>query len=347
MRLLILGGSPAHMGGVETFCDRASAALKRHDPHISITRLATGTAYLSLRRLPLVLRGLASLVCHRARGPATVWLQYVNLPDLGYLLAARALGFKVIVTPHLGKDWRSERISALRRLSRLLLRAAHRIALLADTQQDEIALPYNVPRSTIRTFLPAETLVPSPKSGRRTGPLRILHASRLSEAKGSFLVIDVCAHLRDAGVPFSARIIGSADAMTHGRLQAAIIDRELQREVELIGWTPPAELIDRMREADVLVHLSRVDSYPLIVLEALASGVIPVAMDLAGVRSMIENYHGAIVGTATPAEDAAAYLIQATPAALRRRGKREANRVRTDFAWNEAAALLADTLRAA
>jgi len=347
MRLLILGGSPAHIGGVETFCDRAGAALRRHDPHVDITRIATGTAYLSLRTLPLVLRGLSDLARHRLGGRGTVWLQYVNLPDLGYLLAARMLGFKVIVTPHLGKDWRSERVPALRGLSRTLLRLADRIALLARTQQEEIALPTRVPRSMIRTFLPAEVLEPKPASERHAGPLRLVHASRLSEAKGSFLVIDVCAKLRDAGIPFSARIIGSADADTQARLEAMIADRQLAREVELVGWTPPSALIGHLREADVLIHLSRVDSYPLIVLEALASGMVPVAMDLAGARDMIETYDGAIVGTQSPVDEAAAYLQRTAPADLRRRGAREADRVRADFAWDEAAAQLATVLRAA
>ena len=347
MRLLILGGSPAHTGGVETFCDRAGAALRRHNPQADITRIPTGTAYLSLSKLPLVLRGLTSLARQRARGRGIVWLQYVNLPDLGYLLAARMLGFKVIVTPHLGKDWRSERIPALRGLSHLLLCLADRIALLARTQEEEIALPTRVPRSMIRTFLPAEVLEPRPPSERDAGPLRLVHASRLSEAKGSFLVIDVCAKLRDAGVPFSARIIGSADAETQARLEAMIAERQLTRDVELVGWTPPSALIDQLREADVLIHLSRVDSYPLIVLEALASGMVPVAMDLAGARDMIETYDGAIVGTQSPVDDAAAYLMRVSPADLRRRGAREADRVRSDFAWGEAAALLDGVLRAA
>jgi glycosyltransferase involved in cell wall biosynthesis len=204
-----------------------------------------------------------------------------------------------------------------------------------------------VPRAMIRTFLPAEVLEPRPAAGHRCGPLQIVHASRLSEAKGSFLVIDVCARLRDAGIPFTARIIGSADARTRAQLEAMIAERQLTREVELVGWTPPSALIGHLRDADVLIHLSRVDSYPLIVLEALASGMVPVAMDLAGARDMIETYDGAIVGTHSPADEAAAYLMRAAPADLRQRGAREADRVRSDFAWDEAAARLADVLRAA
>lgn len=346
MDLLILGGSPSDLGGVETFCDRASEALRRRIPGIQIQRIATGTAYLTCRKLPRVLDGLSKLVRYRLKRRGLVWLHYVNLPDLGYLVAARLLGLKVVVTPHLGKYWRSERIPLLRWMSRALLSRATHIALLSKTQVEEIALPAYVPRSTIRTFLPHDLLGLSPTRVARPAHVRLLHASRLSEAKGSFLMIDVCARLRDAGVPFSAQVIGGADEETHSRLRAMISNRKLEQQVELIGWIPPSALIDHLREADMLIHLSRVDSYPLIVLEALASGMMPVAIDLAGARDMIETYDGVIVSEAASVEESAAFIARADLADVRRRGAREAGRVRADFAWDNVAALLAKTLGA-
>jgi glycosyltransferase involved in cell wall biosynthesis len=329
---------------VETFCDRAREALKLRDPRIEITSLGTETAYLNVRKLPLPIQSIMRLVRYRARGRGVVWLHYVNLPDLGYLALARLLGFKVMVTPHLGTNWRSQTNPALRGLSRLLLRFANRIALLARTQEEEIALPEGVPRSLIRTFLPAQALTPQPDAIERPRHLRLLHAGRLSEGKGSFLMLDVCAQLRDACVAFTAQIIGSADEETYARLKAIIIERNLEKHVEMIGWTPPSVLIEHLREADILVHLSKVDSYPLIVLEALASETLPVAMDLAGARDMIESYDGATVTALCPADDTASYLMRADVDDVRQRGACEAKRVRADFAWDEAAASLVDAL---
>jgi glycosyltransferase involved in cell wall biosynthesis len=344
MRLLILGGSPAHRGGVETFCARASEALKLRAPQIAVTRVATGTAYFKLANVPALFAGLARLARFRAGGRGLVWLQYVNLPDLGYLLAARLLGLKVVVTPHLGKNWRSERNRILRTVSHMLLCLADRMALLAKTQEQEIVLPKRVPRSLIRTFLPAEVLEHRITTPPRARHLRLLHASRLSEAKGSFLMIDVCAKLRDAGIAFSARIVGAAEEDIYARLRAAITDQKLDAQVELVGWVPPCALPDYLRDADILIHLSQIDSYPLIVLEAQASGMLPVAMDLAGARDMIETYDGTIVSALRPVDEAADFLIHADPADLRRRGAHEASRVRSDFAWDEAAKLLVSSL---
>ena len=47
MKVLILGGSPNHLGGVETFGDRAEAALQAHAPGVVVQRYWTQTAYLN------------------------------------------------------------------------------------------------------------------------------------------------------------------------------------------------------------------------------------------------------------------------------------------------------------
>jgi glycosyltransferase involved in cell wall biosynthesis len=339
VRILVLGGSPRHFGGVETFCTRAVAALGEHAPQLGARHAGTYTAYLRPRTLPQMLGGMAGLVRFRDSGEGVVWLQWVNLPDLLYIPLARMLGLRVLVTPHLGSNWRSQRSGLLRRVSRWLLGRAHRIALLAPTQAEEVALPANVPQTQITTFLPAAILAPMPVP-THDGPLRLLHAARLSPEKGSFRAIEVAAGLKARGVPFTLEIAGSADDATFAALRTAIADAGLEREVALTGWIDPDRLSDRLRQSDVLVHLSTIDSYPLIVLEALACGVFPVCMELAGARDMIESYAGHVVGTADPAAEIAAFLAGADAAALRAETLAAAARVREDYHWNNCAAAL-------
>ncbi len=89
MHLLILGGSPHHLGGVEAFCERSMEALAGRNSSWRMTRIPTSTAYLTLRKLPRLIGGLASLVRYRMQRPDCVWLQYSNLPDLAYLAVAK------------------------------------------------------------------------------------------------------------------------------------------------------------------------------------------------------------------------------------------------------------------
>lgn len=346
MHLLILGGSREHPGGVEAFCDRAIEALRRRDGW-RVDRIFTGTAYLDLRRLPAFVTSIGELVRYRRERPDCVWLQYHAFPDLALLALAKLLGMRVVVTPHLGANWRSQANPLLRWLSGIALKPADLLALLSRTQELEVNLPASVPRTLIRTFLPHDVLVQSLSDADAAPPtMRLVHAGRLSEGKGSFLTVEICAGLRDAGVAFSAEIIGSADAATFDRLDALIARHGLGDRLTVLRWLPVDALLERLRAADVLIHPSRIDSYPLIVLEGLASGAIPVCLRLAGACDMVESYDGHIVGPDHPVEEAVAWLLAQDLADLRRRGRDAAVKVRGDYDWDHCAELAEEALSA-
>ncbi len=341
MKVLSLGGSPNHLGGVEAFCARANEALERAGAR-PFEHLYTHTAYLTLARLPALFRGLAAFAFRRGERPDLVWLQYVCLPDLLYLLLAKALGYKILVTPHLGLQWRSQSNPVLRAVGTWILGLTDRFALLSKTQERELRLPERAPRSYIRTFLPAVlgTAAAPPESPRGGPVLKLVHACRLSEGKGTFRFVDVCRHLVERGVAIEASIAGGADEETMDRLRRMIAERGLDRVVRLRGRVSDEDLLDILRASDVLVHLSAVDSYPLIVLECLTLGVFPICMDLLGVRDMAATYDGHIVASADAAHDAAEFLSRQDPEELRQRAARAALRVRDDYDWNRCVRLL-------
>lgn len=342
-RLCVLGGSPHHPGGVETFCARATAAINGNPAcGWEAEWLPTATAYLRPAGLARLGRALTALRAARRRGVDLVWLQFSNLPDLLFLLAARALGLRVMVTPHLGANSRLQRSPALRRLCARLLRAADRIALLFDGQEAEIALPPGVPRAMLRTFLPAAALAPSPPVARGA-VLTLIHASRLSEGKGSLRMVELCGALRRAGVPFAARIVGRGDAATLARIAALIAEHGVGDAVVLTDWMAQDDLLAVLRQADVLVHLSTLDSFPLIVLEAMAADTMPVVLEMAGVRAMTAPYGGLV---AHDVDEAARWIAARPPAALRAAGAAIGAGVRRDHAWPVCAAAVAQAAEA-
>jgi glycosyltransferase involved in cell wall biosynthesis len=333
MHLLILGGSPQHLGGVEAFCGRSKQALEGRGEW-RVNYVPTSTAFLNFKRLPQFLRGLFQLVIYRRQRVDCVWLQYVCLPDLVYLLFAKLLGFRVMVTPHLGSNWRSQSNKVLRAISGWMLRFADRLALIAKTQELEVNLPGNVPRSYIRNFLPAAGLSSEIQEASAAPPsMQLIHSGRLSQGKGTFLFVDVCRRLRDANVPFFARITGGADEQTLVRLQRMITDCGLEHQVAVLGRVPDDELLRLLKASDILVHLSRIDSYPLIVLESIACSMFPVCMELAGARDMIETYDGHVVTEHNAAEKTANFLSQQDLDEVRKRSRAAALRVRADYGW--------------
>ena len=345
--LLILGGSLDHLGGVEAFCERSAQALAKRGGWRT-ERIATSTAYLTFRRVPAFLHGIRQLIHHRRHRPDVAWLQYVNLPDLAYLVVAKLLGMRVMVTPHLGSNWRSQNNPFLRWLSASTLRLADRLSLISWTQEVEIILPSSVPRSLIRNFLPAELLDAPLLEGSAlpANEVQIIHSSRLSEGKGTFLVVEACARLRDAGVPFHTRITGGADQQTMTRLHNMIAEYGLGEHISVLGRVSEPDLFDHLRRSDVLVHLSRIDSYPLIILEAMTCSAVPVVMELAGARNMVETYRGHIVSAANAVEETTDWLKQCDLAVLRRERVDVAMQVRTDYGWNRCAAALVAALDA-
>ena len=103
----------------------------------------------------------------------------------------------------------------------------------------------------------------------------------------------------------------------------------------------------RLDEADVLVHLSVVDSYPLIVLEALAFGVDPICIDLAGARDMVETYVGATVPPEEAVSRTVSILADLDLADLRAEAPALAARVRADYDWRRCVDRLVPAISAA
>lgn len=346
LHLLILGGSAHHLGGVEAFCDRSGVALRSLGGW-TVTRLPTNTAYIGFRQIFRLLKGLRQLIALRREKPDCVWLQYGNLPDLAYLVVAKMLRMRVMVTPHLGSNWRSQTNRLLRALGNISLRLADRLALISLTQEEEINFHSSTPRSLIRNFLPSEVLTAELDDVDASPPaLQLIHSGRLSEGKGTFLVIEACARLRDAGVPFHARITGGASKETRDRLNQLIAEHDLAKSVVVLGRVPEVQLLEHLKGSDVLIHLSRIDSYPLIVLEAIACSTLPVCMELAGARDQVETYGGHVVSKEHAVEETMAWLAAQDLAALRRQSHAAALRVRADYSWDRCARALDAALRA-
>jgi glycosyltransferase involved in cell wall biosynthesis len=170
--------------------------------------------------------------------------------------------------------------------------------------------------------------------------LQLIHSGRLSEGKGTFLFVDVCAELKKKKVSFQAHITGGADEATYARLKTQIESLDLTKEVLVRGRISDAELLETLKASDVLIHLSRIDSYPLIVLEAMTCSVLPVCLELAGARHMIETYDGFIINEKNPVEETVELLAKLKKCEIQKRAGLVAARVKEDYSWDNCAGAL-------
>jgi glycosyltransferase involved in cell wall biosynthesis len=124
-------------------------------------------------------------------------------------------------------------------------------------------------------------------------PLRIVCVARLVEKKGVPQQFAIYRSLVDAGMGFSARIIG--DGPLAETLREAIEQAGLSERVELVGSASNEQVWGELAEADVLFHTGVVtesgdrDGLPNVVPEAMASGVIVISAPAPGVEEAIEN----------------------------------------------------------
>ena len=330
MRILIFGGTPTHRGGVELFCERAREALAAAGHHAD--HVHTNASYLRPRSLHKFLASIGRIVLRRGQFK-NLWLQYVSLPDLVLLAAAKCLGYQILVTPHLGSNWSSQTNKILRHVSSTLLWFSDAIGLISSSQAQEIMLPGSVPRYELVTFLPRR-FPPRHATPAPSERLRLVHAGRLSEGKGTFLFLEVCAALQSSGFNFEAQLIGSCDDSVESSIQSIVASNHLADRITRVGLVSQSEMLEHLTASDVLIHLSRVDSFPLIVLESLGCGVYPICKDLPGARLIVEKYEGLIVDSVTAVDTVVCFLLATPVWELRDAAAIASRRVHDDFHWD-------------
>jgi len=121
----------------------------------------------------------------------------------------------------------------------------------------------------------------------------IISVGRLIEKKGFGDLVEACAMLRDRGVDFRCRIVGS------GPLEETLRDQiergGLAGRVVLEGARPEAEVIGFLRGARVFALACARDSeggsdnLPTVIMEAMAAGLPVVSTRVAGVPEMIQD----------------------------------------------------------
>jgi glycosyltransferase involved in cell wall biosynthesis len=133
-----------------------------------------------------------------------------------------------------------------------------------------------------------------PTDARRPhGRLNVLCVGTLHEVKGQAYLIDACRVLSESGVDFTCRFVG--EGKDRPALERRIAVAGLEDRVQLLGPRTRAEVLELLRAADVLVAPSvptkqgKREGIPIVLMEALATGVPVVASDISGIPELVED----------------------------------------------------------
>ncbi|HEY3755997.1 MAG TPA: glycosyltransferase [Opitutaceae bacterium] len=140
-------------------------------------------------------------------------------------------------------------------------------------------------------------------------PLRLLCIARLVAKKGLDHQLRIYAALRDAGVPFTAKIVG--EGPLRGDLERMAGRLGIAARVTFTGALPHHEVLGELAEADVLLHTGVVapsgdrDGLPNVIPEAMSAGVVVLTSPTAATTEAVTD---GVSGLVCPVEEPAAWV---------------------------------------
>jgi len=176
----------------------------------------------------------------------------------------------------------------------------HATACVSRRIRDDLLTHYRFdPRTTHEIHNAVDFPTPPPRALRTIGqPLRLLSLGRIEDqAKGVLWLPQILAQLPD-----DVTLTIAGDGPDLARLRRAMAS--LAGRAQLLGRVSPAEIPALMAEHDIFVAPSRFEGFMITLVEAMATGCVPVASRIRGVTDTVVD-EGA-TGLLFPVGDVAA-----------------------------------------
>lgn len=127
-------------------------------------------------------------------------------------------------------------------------------------------------------------------SENRPDRLRVIYLGRLDQQKGLERLVSIIDSSRSESLPIDWRLIGK-QVVTHGGVRLpSRIDRMIEPPI-----TTPEGLAEALEWADIFVLPSYFEGLPLTILEAMRSGVVPIATDAGAVSEVVQSWQNGVV----------------------------------------------------
>ena len=190
-----------------------------------------------------------------------------------------------------------------------------------------------------------QLFLPADRSAANDQPFNILCVGRLTPAKGQRVLIEACQLMRDKGRNFRLVMVGAGpDEMD---LKSLVAELGLQQKVEFTGPLNQDQVIQRYAKADVFALPSFSEGIPVVLMEAMASGVPCVTTRITGIPELIrDGVDGLLVTPSDAIELADALMALMDDPELRQDLAREGReKVLAEFDFNHNVDRLAEVFR--
>ncbi len=129
---------------------------------------------------------------------------------------------------------------------------------------------------------------PGPPELGEQAKLRLGFIANLDPRKGVLAFVDVIAALHARGLPVEADIAGASTRhLTTEALEILLAERGLRDVVRVHGSVSGSRKAAFFSGLDVIVYLSRHDHAPIVLIEGLSHGLVPIVLDTGGIAEMV------------------------------------------------------------
>jgi glycosyltransferase involved in cell wall biosynthesis len=134
-------------------------------------------------------------------------------------------------------------------------------------------------------------------------PIEILFLSNLIASKGVFVLLEACKILKAKELDFLCTYVGGEGDISEAQLQQNIEKSGLAEEVHYVGKKYGIEKTEVFLKANIFVHPSSDDCFPLVLIEAMQYSLPVVSTFEGGIPDMVEDGE---TGFLVPQNDAVA-----------------------------------------
>lgn len=171
------------------------------------------------------------------------------------------------------------------------VRSASAVACITDFTRSQLMRlvdPAEWPKlQLVPMSVDVDRFAPPIPARAHNGALRVLFVGRLVPEKGPSVLVDAL-HSLSREVEVEARIAGSGPLFEE--LQADIRSRGLQSRIHLIGAVGQDDILDLYHWADVFCLPSFQEGLPVVLMEAMATGLPVITTPIAGIPELVHDH---------------------------------------------------------
>lgn len=171
--------------------------------------------------------------------------------------------------------------------------------------------------------------------------LSMVCVGRLCGEKAQLLLVEACALLATRGLNFKLVLAGDGDQRV--LVEKAIARLGLDEQITITGWLSAQQVVEAIEAARIFVLPSFAEGLPVVLMEAMARGRVPVTSRITGIPELVDDGITGFLVTAGDVKalaDALEHALNLDDARLNEMGEKGRARVRLQHAIETEAAKL-------